>query len=79
MLVLMNLEAAGSIHEVADGFDGGHEVQGVVVEHILEVTIVTVEIILEDSVFEVAIIEVAIIIEVVVVVAFTFSPLFRNR
>ena len=41
MLVLMNLEAAGSIHEVADGFDGGHEVQGVVVEQILEVTIVT--------------------------------------
>jgi len=78
MLVLMNLEAAGAVHEVADGFFffGGHEVQGIVVEHILEVTIVTVEIILEDSVFEVAIIEVAIIIEVV---AFTFSPLFRNR
>ena len=57
-------------------FYGGHEVQGVVVDQILDVTIVTVEIILEDSVFEVAIIEVAIIIEVV---AFTFSPLFRNR
>ena len=60
-------------------FYGGHEVQGVVVDQILDVTIVTVEIILEDSVFEVAIIEVAIIIEVVVVVTFTFSPLFRNR
>ena len=57
-------------------FYGGHEVQGVVVDQILDVTIVTVEIILKDSVFEVAIIEVAIIIEVV---AFTFSPLFRNR
>ena len=76
-MVLMNLEAAGAVHEVADGFFyGGHEVQGVVVDQILDVTIVTVEIILEDSVFEVAIIEVAIIIEVV---AFTFSPLFRNR
>lgn len=41
-------------------FYGGHEVKGVVVDQILDVTIVTVEIILEDSVFEVAIIEVAI-------------------
>ena len=41
MLVRMNLEAVGALHEVADGFDGGHEFQGVVVEQILEVTIVT--------------------------------------